>query len=58
MSRKLCCIHFTLEEEVDGQGACLLWDGDPVKCIGWLSEEFSCIDYDTCEYITLEKLNL
>lgn len=58
MPRKLCCIHFSVEEDIDGQGACLLWDDDPpVACIGWLSEEWSCIDYEAFEYITLEKLN-
>jgi hypothetical protein len=49
------CIYFDHETLVDGQGSCMLWDDAPFKCIGWLSNDSCCIDYEPWEVIGLEK---
>lgn len=51
------CIHFDDDDEsmVDGQGSCMLYDDTLVKCIGWLSGKFCCIDYEPWEVIELVK---
>ena len=53
---KNMCIHFDADETVEGQGTCMLWNDDPYKCIGWLSDKFCCIDYEAAEYFILEKV--
>lgn len=50
------CIHFDSETLIDGQGTCLLWDDAPFKCIGWLSDNACCIDYEIWACYGLEKL--
>ena len=49
------CMNFDGEEIVDGQGSCMLWEDAPFRCIGWLSNDSCCIDYEPWEVIGLEK---